>query len=341
MNVYDFDKTIYDGDSTFNFYKFCLKKKPWLIFRLWRVIAPFTKYLLGKGTKTAFKEKIFQSFQPKIDSEKYLSEFWKTNVKKIKKFYLDTQRDDDIIISASPYFLVKPCIDMLGIKYLYASNVDEKTGKYTGINCHGEEKVRRFEEAGFLRDDIEEFYSDSLSDSPLAEISKKAFVVSGEKLTDWKEYKLPAGKRFLKNVFEPRFLRFMLCGCVCCLVGLVFIYLASHIMPDLKIDFGYFRMSNIVFAHFLGYVLTIPVSYYLNSRFSFGHPLSLKKCGKYFLSYIPNYIIQMLVVFLSVDILYLDKLIGLILAVLISTPITFIIMKSFAFSKKDTTGGCR
>ena len=341
MNVYDFDKTIYDGDSTFNFYKFCAKKKPWLILRLWRVVVPFAKYLLGKGTKTAFKEKIFQSFQPKIDSEKYLSEFWKTNVKKIKKFYLDIQRDDDIIISASPYFLVKPCIDMLGIKYLYASDVDQKTGKYNGINCHGEEKVRRFEEAGFSRDDIEEFYSDSLSDSPLAEISKKAFVVSGEKLTDWKEYKLPAFKRFIKSIFEPKFLKFMLCGCISGVIAFAISYWASHVLPNVKLDVGAFHMSNIAFAHFVGYALSLPVSYLLNSRFSFGHPLSLKKCGKFLLSYIPNYIIQLLVVILTVDILHIDKLIGLILAVFIGTPVTFIFMKFFAFRVKDTTGGCR
>lgn len=28
MNVYDFDKTIYAGDSTIDFYLFCLKRQP-------------------------------------------------------------------------------------------------------------------------------------------------------------------------------------------------------------------------------------------------------------------------------------------------------------------------
>lgn len=32
---------------------------------------------------------------------------------------------------------------------------------------------------------IEDFYSDSYSDSPLAEISKKAFLVKGNELKDW------------------------------------------------------------------------------------------------------------------------------------------------------------
>lgn len=191
MNVYDFDKTIYDGDSTTNFYLFCLKKRPWIAFGLFRVIIPFAAYLFGKGTKTAFKEQIYKGFLPKIKDkrEEYLAEFWKKNFSKIKKFYLDTQKDDDIIISASPLFVVKPCTDKLGIKHLYASDVHPDTGVYDGINCHGEEKVRRFELAGFKREDIDEFYSDSLSDTPLAKISKKAFIVIGEKLVPWEEYK--------------------------------------------------------------------------------------------------------------------------------------------------------
>lgn len=189
MNVYDFDKTIYNGDSTFDFYIFCLKKNPTVIFGLRKVFLPYMRYLLGFGTKTEFKEKIYEGFLPKINVDTLLTEFWSRNIGKIKKFYYDMHRDDDIIISASPYFLLKPCADVLKIKYLYASDVDKKSGKYSGVNCHGEEKVIRFEKAGFKREDIESFFSDSLSDSPLANISQKAYIVKGERLIPWEEYK--------------------------------------------------------------------------------------------------------------------------------------------------------
>ena len=65
-----------------------------------------------------------------------------------------------------------------------ASRVDKHTGVYSGINCHGKEKVRRFREK-FPQGKIGEFYSDSYSDSPLAEIADKAFMVDGEKVTKW------------------------------------------------------------------------------------------------------------------------------------------------------------
>ena len=68
---------------------------------------------------------------------------------------------------------------------LIASKVDCKSGKYSGINCHGKEKVRRFYEI-FENGKIEEFYSDSYSDTPLAEISEKAFIVKKNDISEWK-----------------------------------------------------------------------------------------------------------------------------------------------------------
>ena len=73
---------------------------------------------------------------------------------------------------------------LLGIRTCIASRVDPQTGKYDGLNCHGAEKVRRFREA-FPDGVIERFYSDSLSDTPLARLASEAFLVSGEKLSPW------------------------------------------------------------------------------------------------------------------------------------------------------------
>ena len=60
MNVYDFDKTIYDGDSTLDFYLFSLKKNPMLIRFLPVQIIGFIKYMFGLCPKLYFKEKFSQ-----------------------------------------------------------------------------------------------------------------------------------------------------------------------------------------------------------------------------------------------------------------------------------------
>ncbi len=187
MNVYDFDKTIYDGDSTADFYFFSLKRHKKILFLLPSLACAFFKfYVFRQGTKTQFKETMYR-FLCYCDIDKDVEDFWKKNQYKIKNFYIDHKLGDDVIISASPEFLLAPVCRRLKIKYLIASNVDKKSGKYSGINCHGKEKVRRFYEK-FGNGVIDEFYSDSLSDTPLAEISKKAFIVNKNKISEWKFY---------------------------------------------------------------------------------------------------------------------------------------------------------
>lgn len=185
MNVYDFDNTIYSGDSTADFYFFALRRHPKIIIYFPRLVYSFVKfYIFKKGSKTQFKEKMFR-FLRLCNMEKDLPEFWDKHMKNIKPFYIKQQKADDVIISASPRFLLKPCCDALKINYLIASEVNPQTGKYTGVNCRGKEKARRFLQQ-FRDGRIDKFYSDSYSDAPLAELADEAFLVKKDRLEEWK-----------------------------------------------------------------------------------------------------------------------------------------------------------
>jgi len=107
MNVYDFDKTIYDGDSTVNFYRYCLRKKPSVLKHLPKQICAFFKYILKIYDKTQMKEVFYGFLQDLDDVDSLLDIYWEENMKKIKAWYKETKRDDDVIISASPEFLLK------------------------------------------------------------------------------------------------------------------------------------------------------------------------------------------------------------------------------------------
>ena len=140
------------------------------------------KYL--KKDKQRFKQHMFGYLNDLPDPEKEVSAFWDRNIRRVKPYYLQGKRDDDVIISASPLFLVAPAMARLGVKGVIASPVDMFSGVYGGPNCHGKEKVRRFNEEypGVV---IDEFYSDSLSDAPLAHLARKAFLVKGSELLPW------------------------------------------------------------------------------------------------------------------------------------------------------------
>lgn len=183
MNVYDFDKTIYDGDSTVDFYFFSLSRHKKIIKYFPRLFLAYAKfYIFKKGTKTQFKEKMY-SFLQYVTYPDDLTDFWDTHENRLKPWYLEQKRADDVIISASPQFLLEPICEKLDV-YLIASRVDKSTGKTQGENCHSQEKVRRFYEE-FPNGKIDCFYSDSYSDSPLARIAKKAFIVKKNTLSPW------------------------------------------------------------------------------------------------------------------------------------------------------------
>lgn len=183
MNVYDFDNTIYSGDSTADFIFWCIKKNPFLSLKFLPGAAAFGGYMLKQCNKTYFKEKLYRFLSAVPNPVQSAEMFWEEYDENIKDWYLDQKKEDDVIISASPEFLLKPICKKLGIKYLIASRVDPSTGMYLGENCYGEEKVRRFKKQ--FDTTPEEFYSDSLSDAPMANIAEKAFLVDDDILIPW------------------------------------------------------------------------------------------------------------------------------------------------------------
>ena len=184
MNVYDFDGTLYDGDSTMDLYRYCLLRRPYILFCLPGQFIARSKYKKGKMDRTMLKQNYYRFFRY-VDIEKMSRRFWDSNQKKVFDWYADIHSDDDVVISASPEFHIREICSRLGISNVIASKVDPKTGKCLGPNCRDEEKVRRFREAfGDAR--IDSFYSDTEHDLPLAKIADKAYMVKEGKVTEWK-----------------------------------------------------------------------------------------------------------------------------------------------------------
>ena len=183
MNVYDFDKTIYDGDSSKHFFLFNYKKQPSLMRYIPRQLWAFVQYVLRRIDKTQMKDIIYTYFQGIPDIDERVAEFWEKHDDNIQLWYLKQRADDDVIISASPTFLLQPMCDQLGV-HLIASEVDKKTGENLRPNCYGEEKPVRFQEH-YDVDAIDMFYSDSYSDDPMAKLAKEAVLVKKDKLKPW------------------------------------------------------------------------------------------------------------------------------------------------------------
>jgi len=91
MNVYDFDGTIFKGDSTKKFYFFCLRKKfsliKYIFVQLWYIFL----YVIKKVNLTTAKEKFFSYYFSLDEDErkKLIEEFWDKQRRNIKPWYLE------------------------------------------------------------------------------------------------------------------------------------------------------------------------------------------------------------------------------------------------------------
>lgn len=182
VNVYDFDKTIYDGDSSIDFYLFCLKKDKSILFSFFRCIVSYLLYIFKVRNKKEVKEMFFQ-FLAKIDDiDQVVNDFWKQNKSKIKNFYMNQEtHKKDIIISASPEFLLKPICLELKVYDLIASKIDKQSGKFLSENCKGKEKVNRlYQKYNDIK--VEKVYTDSRSDQPLLDIARVGYIVKKDKI---------------------------------------------------------------------------------------------------------------------------------------------------------------
>ncbi len=183
INAYDFDETIYDGDSSVDFYFYCLKRNKKVLLQLPVQIWGALLYILKITDKTRMKERIF-SYLKRIDNvDEYIKDFWDTHIKNIKGWYLEQKEDTDVIISASPEFLLKPLEKKMHFTVI-ASKVDKKTGLFSSKNCHDYEKIRRYEE--LFNKKIKKFYTDSIkADKAMLEYAKEGYVVKGDIITKY------------------------------------------------------------------------------------------------------------------------------------------------------------
>lgn len=186
MNVYDFDKTVYNGDSSVDFYLFVAKRHPSVLLSIPAIMACAALRALGMMSTERLKERFF-GFLPRIENvEREVSLFWDKNLGRVAPWYLARQKSDDIIISASPELLLTEAARRLGVRFLIATEIDVKSGRLLSPNCKGEEKLKRFR-ARFGDAEINEIYTDSLSDLPLIEHARQAYLVRHGAPTEFKK----------------------------------------------------------------------------------------------------------------------------------------------------------
>lgn len=178
MTGYDFDKTIYKGDSSTDFFIYMMLTRPYLmLFFLWYLLVALI-YACKFISKKELKQCLFFFVPWYSGIDKIVDKFWKRNANKIMDWYVNQKKDDDVIVSASLAFILKPMMDTLNIKNWIATNYSVKTGKILGVNCYGEAKVTEFKRI-YKKAKLDAYYSDSMSDMPMFKFAGRGFFVNG------------------------------------------------------------------------------------------------------------------------------------------------------------------
>jgi len=188
-NVYDWDETVVYPNSGVTFVAFCMWRHNEL---LRRYMPHISKEFFLHGIKARrgkpFKAELYTFMKDVPDWEEEVRLFWQLKAEQmLQPWYLEQKRPDDIIVSDSAEFLLRPICEQLGVRML-ATPVDPVTGLLTGPDCHGPEKLRRLRQE-FGPVEIEEFYSDSLHDAPLANAARRAFLVNKDERLPWPKRK--------------------------------------------------------------------------------------------------------------------------------------------------------
>lgn len=181
MNVYDFDKTIYPTDCTIGFGIWCMNRHPKLWFTFFpKMIGTLIRRKTGQIPEYLLQRKLLEYLTLIDDFDVQIERYWDRNEKKIVPWYLRQKRDDDLIISASPSCIIEPIAKRLGVNFM-ATEFDREFGVFTNNLMYAKEKAKYIFDHGFPM--IENFYSDSLSDTPLALCAEKAYLVSNKART--------------------------------------------------------------------------------------------------------------------------------------------------------------
>lgn len=123
------------------------------------------------------------------------------------------------------------------------------------------------------------------------------------------------------HFLSKEFFLFLVIGCINTFNGTFLAWLCAFLSPYNNLNFN------------IGYILSNLCAYWMNSRFIFHEPLSVNRYVKFFVSYIPNYIIQNIIVLIFYNMLDFPPVVSYLIAAILGIPVTFLMVKIFAFGR--------
>ena len=179
MKAFDFDNTIYRGESSIDLAVYMIRNNKKIILYLPMIFKNLVKYklcMIGREEMEIILNDFCQAVMgDKDEVPEIIDRFWQTHTHKLNRRILKLISPEDIIITAGPDILINGIRDSLHTDHIISSEVDLNSGRFTYLNFK-DNKVRRFKEL-YGDTPIDVFYTDSYNDRALMEISDRVFLV--------------------------------------------------------------------------------------------------------------------------------------------------------------------
>jgi len=317
MKVYDFDGSIYQGNLIWDFYRFCLRRKPRLLCSLPRAVWFVLCACFGARSWDDFWELLYASLLHLPEAPRLAEQFWSAGRRaRLNPAYLERRTQGDLLLSRAPEYLFVPLEQQFGMSFLGAH---WESGGEFHANREGIERLRRIR-AFAPEQELTLFWGSYLTDHTLAIKATQRYYVRGKQRQDWDSFVEREGRRwgFMRAWLSPEFFRFWCVG---------WLNMADAWL--LEAFWGLLLPANLGFS--VGYGMSLLVSFTLNSTITFRRKMTLYRLGMYILSYVPNFAVQSTTVLLLHNLLHWPYLLVCFLAAVVGTPVTFLCLKFFAF----------
>ena len=157
MKAFDFDNTIYRGESSIDLAVYMIRNNKKIILYLPMIFTNLVKYklcMIGREEMETILNDFCQAvMEDKDEVPRIIERFWQTHAHKLNERILKLIGPEDIIITAGPDVLINGIRDRLHTDHIISSEVDLNSGRFTY------------------------FYTDSYNDRALMEISDRVYLV--------------------------------------------------------------------------------------------------------------------------------------------------------------------
>ena len=183
MKVFDFDNTLYRGESSLDFSLFLIKADKRILLYLPVILRNTVMYKLCLVDRQELEESINKYLKIIVNDKQKLLDmvtaFWASHSQNLDQRMIARIRPEDIIITAGPDFLLNGIKDRLHTQHIISSVVDLDVPKIVHFNFK-DNKVTRFREL-YGDQTIDSFYTDSYNDQAMMDISKKVYLIKNGK----------------------------------------------------------------------------------------------------------------------------------------------------------------